>query len=182
MYCKASGYAGIDLLISKIVRHLTALCAIALHSRPTFCVPEYAGGMLFVSFIHLFLPLPLLLLNPQTKGHIEHASSSRALARHHWQCPLPHGDTAELFERPEGGTVFQCEVWALQMVATWLLKRETRHCHIGFYVNSEAALWSVGNAQWQNHFCQLTKKRKNVKYVSCSETCTRFGKRRQLFA
>ena len=80
------------------------------------------------------------------------------------------GNTTELCEKPEGGTVFQCEVWALHMAATWLLERETRSCHIGFYVDSQAALRSV--AAIHSDKITVNRTREALKQLSILNTVT----------
>ena len=53
------------------------------------------------------------------------------------------GDTVTLGEKPEGGTVFQCEIWAIEMAANWLLQRNPNNCKILIFVDSQAALKAV---------------------------------------
>ena len=53
------------------------------------------------------------------------------------------GNITNLGEKPEGGTVFQCEIHAIHMTAAWLLENNTKHCLIEFYVDSQAALRAV---------------------------------------
>ena len=50
------------------------------------------------------------------------------------------GEITNLGEKPEGGTVYQCEVWAIEMAANWLLNKEPRNREILFFVDNQAAL------------------------------------------
>ena len=42
--------------------------------------------------------------------------------------------------------MYQCEIWAIEMAATWLLEREPtpKNCKILFFVDSQSALTSIG--------------------------------------
>ena len=55
------------------------------------------------------------------------------------------GNITNLGEKPEGGTVYQCEIWAIDMAAKWLLEKEPkpRNCEILFFVDSQSALMSI---------------------------------------
>ena len=55
------------------------------------------------------------------------------------------GDITSLGEKPDGGTVFQCEVWAIEMAANWLLDMVPKPINrkILFFVDSQSALRSI---------------------------------------
>ena len=54
-----------------------------------------------------------------------------------------NGELTTLGEKPSQATVFQAEIWALNLAASWFLDQDVRGKDIGFYVDSQAALKSV---------------------------------------
>ena len=65
------------------------------------------------------------------------------------------GEVCTLGEKPTNSTVFQAEIWAIDLAAKKLLEDNIKGCSIGFYVDNQAALRAVT----ATHCTQLTVKR-----------------------
>ena len=65
------------------------------------------------------------------------------------------GDPSNLGEKPEGATVYQAEVWAIEMATTHLIERGVSNSIIRLYVDNQAALRSMASV----HSDKITVKR-----------------------